>query len=116
MPQPTSKPGQPGGHHGPTRPTYVPLDLSSTTNMPTPCNTQCPDMIAALRQPIHASVTGFPSAVMKRPEAESASIPVVGSILVLRPPPNVNPSVSITRPVGLASGTPGLSGGSHGFP
>ena len=58
IPQPTSKPGHPGGQYGPTRPTYRPDDFSSTTNMPTPCSTQCPAMMAALRQPLSSRVTG----------------------------------------------------------
>src|SRR5713101_1070086 len=64
MPQPTSKPGQPGGNHGPTRPTNFPLAFSSTTNMPAPCNTQCPDMTAAFRHPTSSSVTGFKGAII----------------------------------------------------
>ena len=51
MPQPTSNPGQPGGYHGPTRPTNGRLIFSSTTNMPKPCSAQCPAITAALRQP-----------------------------------------------------------------
>src|SRR3954454_9548326 len=35
-PQPISKCGQPGGNHGPTRPTKLPVDFSSTANMPAP--------------------------------------------------------------------------------
>jgi hypothetical protein len=52
--------------------------------MPTPCSTQCPDMIAALRQPTNASVMDLPSAVMNRPESGSASIAVLGSMSASR--------------------------------
>src|SRR5258708_3618865 len=111
MPQPTSKPGQPGGHHGPTRPTYFPLDFSSTTNMPKPWSAQCPDITAALRQPTISVVTGLPSAVMKRAVSGSLSIAELGAISLAHHGRRISCSVSILGPVTSSSLAPGLSGG-----
>src|SRR6202035_5393004 len=110
MPQPTSKPGQPGGNHGPARPTYFPLCFSSTTNMPAPCNAQCPAITAALRQPANSLVMGFPSTVMNRAVRGSASIAVFGATSVPRHCRRISRSVSITGPFDWASVTPGLRG------
>src|SRR5713226_5329283 len=110
MPQPTSKPGQPGGNHGPTRPTNFPLAFSSTTNMPGPCNTQCPDMTAAFRHPTSSSVTGFPSTVMNRAVPGSDSIAVFGATSAPRHCRSLRRSVSMTGPPGRASVTPGFKG------
>src|SRR4051794_30707992 len=115
IPQPTSNPGQPGGNQGPTRPTNFPLVFSSTTNMPTPCNIQCPDMTAALRHPANSEVTGLPSAAMKRAVPGSESIAVFGAMSAPRHGRSVNRSVSITGPSDRASLTPGLRGGSIGL-
>src|SRR5450759_236558 len=110
MPEPTSKPGQPGGRQGPTRPTNFPLLLSSTTNMPNPCSAQCPAITAALRHPINSSVTGFPSTVMNRAVPGSASIAVFGATSAPHPCRSFRRSVSMMGPLGWASVTPGLRG------
>src|ERR1700682_5943963 len=110
MPQPTSKPGQPGGNHGPTRPTYFPLVFSSTTNMPAPWSAQCPATPAALRHPTNSLVMGFPSTVMNRAVPGSASIAVFGATSVPRHCRRISRSVSITGPLDWASVTPGLRG------
>src|ERR1700687_347151 len=110
MPQPTSKPGQPGGNQGPTRPTNLPVDFSSTTNMPMPCSTQCPAMMAALRHPTNSSVTGFPSAVMYRAVPGSDSIAVFAAMSAPRHGRSFRRSVSMTGLSGWASVTPGLRG------
>src|SRR5450432_3045633 len=110
MPQPTSKPGQPGGNHGPTRPTNFPLALSSTANMPAPCKAQCPDMTAAFRHPTSSSVTGFPSTVMNRAVPGSDSIAVFGATSAPHHCRNLRRSVSMTGPPGRARVTPGFKG------
>src|SRR3984957_15895909 len=110
MPQPTSKPGQPGGNHGPTLPTNLPVLFSSTTNMPKPCSAQCPEMIAAFRHPTNASVMGLLSAVMKGPDAGSASIAVLGAISDACHVRSFRRPVSMTGPPGCVRLTPGLRG------
>src|SRR6267154_1645320 len=110
MPHPTSKPGQPGGNHGPTRPTNLPLAFSSTTNMPAPCSAQCPAMTAAFRQPTSSLVTGLPSTVMNRAVPGSDSIAVFGAISALHHCRSFRRSVSTTGPLGRASVTPCLRG------
>jgi len=108
--QPTSKPGQPGGNHGPTRPTNLPLAFSSTTNMPAPCSAQCPAMTAAFRQPTSSLVAGLPSTVMNRAVPGSDSIAVFGAISALHHCRSFRRSVSTTGPLGRASVTPCLRG------
>src|SRR5258708_15855259 len=98
MPQPTSKPGQPGGDHGPTRPIYLPFDFSSTANIPKPCSAQCPDITAALRQPESSLVIGLPSAAMKRAVPGSDSIAVFAATSALRPFRTIRRSVSTPGP------------------
>jgi hypothetical protein len=115
MPQPTSKPGQLGGNHGPTRPTNFPVAFSSTTNMPAPCSAQCPAITAALRHPADAVVTGLPSTVMYRAVPGSASIAVFGSTSAPHHCRSFSRSVSMTGPFGWVSVMPGLSGGNIGF-
>ena len=108
--QPTSNPGQPGGNHGPTLPANFPLDFSSTTNMPKPCSTQCPDRIAALRHPTKSLVTGLPSAVMNRAVPGSASMAVLGATSAPHHRRRIRRSVWITGPSGCARVTPGFRG------
>src|SRR3982075_3086102 len=115
MPQPTSKPGQPAGNHGPTRPANFPVCFSSTTNMPAPCSAQCPAMTAALRHPARSLVMGFPSTVMNRAVPGSASIAVFGATSARHHCRSFNHSVSITGPFGWASVMPGLRGAIIGF-
>src|SRR6266436_2869179 len=115
MPQPTSKPGQPGGNQGPTRPTNFPLDFSSTTNMPAPCSAQCPAITAALRHPANSLLGGLPSAAMNRAVPGSDSIAALGATSAPHHCRSLRRSVSITRPFGWASVTPALSGGNIGF-
>jgi hypothetical protein len=67
-------------------------------------------MIAAFRHPTNASVTGLPSAVMKRPEAGSASIAVLGEISDACHIRSFRRPVSMTGPPGCARLTPGLRG------
>jgi len=111
MPQPTSKPGQTGGKNGPTRPTNLPLLFSSTTNMPKPCSTQCPAMIAALRQPAIGSVTGLRSAVMKRALSGSPSIAILAAMSAARHCRSNSRSVSIPGQLGCGGVAPVFSGG-----
>jgi hypothetical protein len=73
-------------------------------------------MMAALRQPTNASVTGFPSDVMKRAEAGSASIAVFGSMSASRHRRNTRRSVSMMGPSVCGSVTPGLRGAIIGDP
>src|ERR1700694_3382200 len=115
MPQPTSNPGQPGGHHGPTRPAYLPEDFSSTTNMPMPSNAQCPDITAALRHPASSVVTGLPSAAMKRAVPGSDNMAAFGAISLPRHGRRISRAVSMAGPSNRARLAPGLSGGNIGF-
>jgi hypothetical protein len=66
--------------------------------------------------PTNASVTGFPSEVMNRAAAGSASIAVFGSMSASRHRRNIRRSVSITGPFVWARMTPGLTGAIIGFP
>jgi len=68
-------------------------------------------MIAELRQPFAASVTGLPSAVMKRPLSGSDNIAVFGITSDARHCRRNRRSVSIPGQSGLGSVAPGLSGG-----
>src|SRR3954452_19549129 len=115
MPQPTSNPGHSGGENGPTRPTYLPLDLSSTANIVKPCSAQCPAMIAALRHPPCSLVITLPSGVMKRPESGSDNIAVFAAMSLLRHGRRISRGVSMNGPSAAISLAPGLSGGIIGF-
>src|SRR4051812_24778435 len=115
MPQPTSKPGHSGGENGPTRPTYLPLDRSSTANMVKPCSAQWPAMTAALRHPPSSLVITLPSGVMKRPESGSDSIAVLAAMSLLRHGRRINRGVSMKGPSTAINLAPGLSGGIIGF-
>jgi len=111
IPQPTSKPGQTGRKKEPTRPANFPKDFSSAANMPKPCSTQCPAMIAELRQPAIGSVTGLRSVVMKRAPKGSPSIAVFAAMSEARHCRKISRSVSIPGQSGCGSVAPCFSGG-----